>query len=87
MSDLEPLAVLAHELRSPVAALVAIAEAYPAADEARKTRLLELASAAVASIARMTAASRPAHDGPPAASSSDAPADARCISLQAPGTG
>ncbi len=49
------LAVLAHELRSPVAALGAIAEAYPAADNARRRRLLELAGAAVASLERLLA--------------------------------
>ena len=51
--DPSGLAVLAHELRSPVAALVAIAEAYPDADEARQTRLLELAGAALVSIERL----------------------------------
>ncbi len=50
-----PLAVLAHELRSPVAALGAIAEAYPAADDARRRRLLELAGAAAASLERLLA--------------------------------
>jgi len=48
-------AVLAHEVRSPVAALVAIADAYPAADEARRQRLTQLARAAVASIERLLA--------------------------------
>ena len=47
------LAVLAHELRSPVAALVAIAAAYPVADEARRARLVELARSAVTSIERL----------------------------------
>ena len=47
------LAVLAHELRSPVAALVAIVEAYPTADAPRRRRLLELAGSAVASIERL----------------------------------
>ena len=47
------LDVLAHEVRSPVAALGAIAEVYPAADEVRRRRLLELAGAAVASIERL----------------------------------
>ena len=46
-------AVLAHEVRSPVAALAAIADAYPAADEARRRRLLQLARAAVVSIERL----------------------------------
>jgi len=48
-------AVLVHEVRSPVAALVAIADAYPAADEARRRRLAQLARAAVASIERLLA--------------------------------
>ena len=48
-------AVLAHEVRSPVAALTAIADAYPAADEARRQRLLELARAAVAGLERLLA--------------------------------
>jgi two-component system OmpR family sensor kinase len=47
------LAVLVHEIRSPVAALVAIVDAYPGADGARRTRLLELAEAAMASIERL----------------------------------
>jgi two-component system sensor histidine kinase BaeS len=46
-------AVLAHEVRSPVAALAAIADAYPAGDEARRRRLLQLARAAGASIERL----------------------------------
>jgi two-component system sensor histidine kinase BaeS len=54
------LAVLAHEVRSPVAALAAIAEAYPAADDARRRRLLELAGAAVASLERLLADAAPA---------------------------
>ncbi len=49
------LDVLVHELRSPVAALVAIAEAYPGADESTRRRLLELASAAVVSLDRLIA--------------------------------
>lgn len=40
------LAVLAHELRSPVAALAAIAGAFPDSDPAQRRRLLELARAA-----------------------------------------
>jgi len=48
-----PLEVLAHEVRSPVAALAAIAAAYPAADGARRRRLLELARAAVTAIERL----------------------------------
>jgi two-component system sensor histidine kinase BaeS len=47
------LAVVVHEIRSPVAALVAIADAYPDADEARQKRLLELAEAALVSIERL----------------------------------
>ena len=47
------LAVLAHEVRSPVAALSAIAEAYPAADAATRRRLLELAGAAVVGLERL----------------------------------
>jgi len=49
----EALRVLAHELRSPVAALAAIAESYEDADAARRTRLLELAGAAATSIERL----------------------------------
>ncbi len=44
------LDVLVHELRSPVAALVAIAEAYPTADGAARRRLIELARAAGTSV-------------------------------------
>ena len=51
MSD--RLTVLAHELRSPVAALTAIAAAFPGADEARRLRMLELASAAYGNIQRL----------------------------------
>ena len=51
--NLDRLAVLAHEVRSPVAALAAIAEAYPAADAATKRRLLELAATAVAGLERL----------------------------------
>ena len=51
--DPSGLAVVAHEIRSPVAALVAIADAYPDADEARQKRLLELAEAALVSIERL----------------------------------
>ena len=49
----DSLRVLAHEVRSPVAALAAIAEAYPCADEGRRRRLRELAAAAVAGIERL----------------------------------
>ena len=51
--DPSGLAVVVHEIRSPVAALVAIADAYPDADEARQKRLLELAEAALVSIERL----------------------------------
>jgi signal transduction histidine kinase len=50
-----PLDELAHELRSPVAALSGIAEAYGDADAARRARLVELAGKAVASIERLLA--------------------------------
>jgi two-component system OmpR family sensor kinase len=49
------LAVVAHEIRSPVAALAAIAAAFTAADGARRARLLELAAGAVAGIERLLA--------------------------------
>jgi signal transduction histidine kinase len=51
--DPSGLAVVAHEIRSPVAALVAIADAYADADEARRKRLLELAEAALVTIERL----------------------------------
>ncbi len=53
--NLDHLAVLAHEVRSPVAALAAIADAYPTADDARRRRLLDLAAAAVAGLERLLA--------------------------------
>ena len=53
--NLDRLAVLAHEVRSPVAALTAIADAYPTADDARRRRLLDLAGAAVAGLERLLA--------------------------------
>lgn len=51
------LAVIVHELRSPVAALAAIAEAVPVSrgDAARSRRLVELAVAAVRNIERLVA--------------------------------
>ena len=49
------LDVLAHELRSPVAALSAIAESYPAADEPTRRRLLVLARTAGLSLGRLLA--------------------------------
>jgi two-component system sensor histidine kinase BaeS len=47
------LDVLVHELRSPVAALVAIADAYPEADEPTRRRLVELARTAGLSLDRL----------------------------------
>jgi two-component system OmpR family sensor kinase len=59
-----PLDVLAHELRSPVAALGAIAEAYAGGTDesgaARRARLLELADSAVAAIERLLVDAAPA---------------------------
>ena len=49
------LDVLAHELRSPVAALAAIAEAFSEADEPTRRRLVELAGTAGASLERLLA--------------------------------
>ena len=61
-SDREParvratrLDVLVHELRSPVAALVAIAGAYAEADNVTRRRLVELAQTAGASLDRLLA--------------------------------
>ena len=51
--DPSGLAVVVHEIRSPVAALVAIVDAYADADEARQKRLLELAEAALVTIERL----------------------------------
>jgi two-component system, OmpR family, sensor kinase len=47
------LAVLSHELRSPVAALVALAEAAPRLPVSGRRRLVELAAAAVRDIERL----------------------------------
>ena len=47
------LAVLVHELRSPVAALVAIAETFPRSDAGQRPRLLELAAAACRNVERL----------------------------------
>ena len=47
------LDVLVHELRSPVAALLAIADAYPDADESTRRRLVELAQTAGLSLERL----------------------------------
>jgi signal transduction histidine kinase len=55
-----PFDVLVHEVRSPVAALAAVAEAYPSADTARRRRLLELAGAAVAALERLLVDAAPA---------------------------
>ena len=52
---LDPLQVLAHELRSPVAALAAISEGFAGADAVRRRRLLELAVAAATNIERLLA--------------------------------
>ena len=54
----DDLAVLVHEIRSPVAALVAIAAAYPVSDADRQAQLLELARSAAASIERLLAEPR-----------------------------
>jgi signal transduction histidine kinase len=51
----DDLAVLVHEIRSPVAALVAIADAYPSVDADRQAQLRELARSAVASIEHLLA--------------------------------
>jgi signal transduction histidine kinase len=51
--DLERLAVLVHEVRSPVAALAAVAEAYRQADAADRRHLAALAVAACAGIDRV----------------------------------
>ena len=51
--DAARLDVLVHELRSPVAALVAIADAYPEADEPTRARLVELARTAGGSLDRL----------------------------------
>jgi signal transduction histidine kinase len=55
VTAVDRLAALAHELRSPVAALAAIREAYVEGDDERRRRLLELAGVAVASIERLIA--------------------------------
>lgn len=47
--------MLVHELRSPVAALVAIADAYPEGDEPTRARLVELARTAGGSLDRLLA--------------------------------
>jgi two-component system, OmpR family, sensor kinase len=56
----DDLRVLAHELRSPAAALAALLEAWDDADEPRRLRLIEIAATAVASIERLLADAAPA---------------------------
>ena len=51
--DRDRLAVLVHEVRSPVAALAAIAEAYRGADGAARRSLVALALAACSGIGRL----------------------------------
>lgn len=51
--SVDRLAALAHEVRSPVAALEAIAEAFPHAPDGRRRRLLELALAACRNVERL----------------------------------
>ena len=51
--DPSSLAVLVHEIRSPVAALVAIAAAYPDADEARQRAAPRARGGALVSIERL----------------------------------
>ncbi len=51
--NVDRLALLAHELRSPVAALAAIAAAYPTSDTAQRRRLLELGRLAGRSVQRL----------------------------------
>lgn len=53
MTELDRMAVIVHELRSPVAALVAIAGEYASSDAATRRRLLSLAATAGASIDRI----------------------------------
>ena len=52
-ADHDRLAILVHEVRSPVAALAAIAEASPDADSTAQRRLVALAVAACSSIERI----------------------------------
>ena len=53
MTDAERLQVVAHELRSPVAALAALAEAFPRAPATTRPRLVELAVAAGRDVERL----------------------------------
>jgi two-component system sensor histidine kinase BaeS len=53
VKDVERLQVVAHELRSPVAALAALADAFPGAPTAARPRLVELAVAAGRDIERL----------------------------------
>jgi signal transduction histidine kinase len=57
-ADRERLAVLVHEVRSPVAALAAVAEAYRRADGAARRQLAALAVAACSGIERVVSDSR-----------------------------
>ncbi len=59
-AEADRFAVLAHEVRSPVAALALIIKAFPAADSATRQRLLELAASAVAGLERLLADAAPA---------------------------
>ena len=59
-AEADRFAVLAHEVRSPVAALALITKAFPAADSATRQRLLELAASAVAGLERLLADAAPA---------------------------
>ena len=49
----EELAILAHEVRSPVAALAALSEAASTADAETRRRLAQLAGAAIADLVRL----------------------------------
>lgn len=53
MSERERLEVVVHELRSPVAALGALTEAFPRAPAAARGRIVELAVAAARDIERL----------------------------------
>ena len=53
MSDVDRLQLVAHELRSPVAALAALADALPGAPASARPRLIELAVAAGRDIERL----------------------------------
>ena len=53
MSERERLEVVAHELRSPVAALTALTEAFPHAPAGARGRIVELAVAAARDVERI----------------------------------